>query len=100
MDDDFPNVSSVAVKLPTFWMHDPDLWFLQTEAVFASRSPAVTRDGTKFNHVVITLPSEALNSIKNVIRLPPNTPDRYEQLNPTLTPVSYTHLTLPTIYSV
>ena len=29
-EDDFPNVSSVAVKLPTFWMHDPDLWFLQT----------------------------------------------------------------------
>ena len=23
---DFPNVSSVAVKLPTFWTHSPDLW--------------------------------------------------------------------------
>ena len=38
-EEDFPNVSSVAVKLPTFWTHDPDLWFLQTEAVFASRVP-------------------------------------------------------------
>ena len=31
---DFPNVSSVAVKLPTFWTTDPELWFLQTESVF------------------------------------------------------------------
>ena len=84
-EDDFPNVSSVAVKLPTFWMHDPDLWFLQTEAVFASRNPPVTRDATKFNHVVTALPSEALNSIKNVIRLAPNAPDRYLQLKNILT---------------
>ena len=33
-DADFPGVNSVAVKLHTFWTHDPDLWFLQTEAVF------------------------------------------------------------------
>ena len=83
-DADFPGVNSVAVKLPTFWMHDPDLWFLQTEAVFASRVPAVTRDATKFNHVVTALPSEALNAIKNVIRLPVATADRYQQLKATL----------------
>ena len=82
---DFPGVNSAAVKLPTFWMHDPNLWFLQTEAVFASRVPAVTRDPTKFNHVVTALPSEALNAVKNVIRLPPTTPDSYEQLKATLT---------------
>ena len=58
---DFPNVSSVSVKLPTFWIHDPDLWFLQTESVFATRTPKVTRDQTKFDHVVTALPFEALN---------------------------------------
>ena len=112
-EEDFPNVSLVAVKLPTFWTHDPDLWFLQTEAVFASRVPAVTRDGTKFNHCVTALPSDALNACKNIIRLPPTSPNRYQLLKDTLittygkTPaqkhvesVSYTHLTLPTIYSV
>ena len=26
---DFPNVSAVAVKLPTFWTSDPELWFLR-----------------------------------------------------------------------
>ena len=79
-DADFPGVNSVAVKLPTFWTHDPDLWFMQTEAVFASRVPAVTRDATKFNHVVTALPSEALNQVKTIIRLAPGTPDRYQQL--------------------
>ena len=74
-EEDFPNVSSVAVKLPTFWTHDPDLWFLQTEAVFASRQPPVTRDATKFNHAVTALPSDALNACKNIIRLPATTTD-------------------------
>ena len=83
-EDDFPNVSSVAVKLPTFWTHDPDLWFLQTEAVFASRVPAVTRDGTKFNHCVTALPSDALNVCKNIIRLASTTPNRYQLLKDTL----------------
>ena len=86
-DADFPGVNSVAVKLPTFWTHDPDLWFLQTEAVFASRVPAVTRDAKKFNHVVTALPSEALNQVKTIIRLAPGTPDRYQQLKSILTTI-------------
>ena len=36
---DILNVSYVSVKLPTFWTHDPDLWFLQTESVFNTRTP-------------------------------------------------------------
>ena len=75
-----PNVSSVSVKLPTFWINDPELWFLQVESVFATRTPPVTRDITKFDHVVTALPTEALNAVFNVIRMPRATPDRYEQL--------------------
>ena len=56
--DDYPNVSSVSVKLPTFWTHDPELWFLQTESVFNTRTPKVTRDATKLDHVVTALPAE------------------------------------------
>ena len=81
---DFPNVSSVAVKLPTFWTHDPDLWFLQTESVFNTRTPWVTRDSTKFDHVVTALPADALNAIQNIIRMPAATPDRYARLKTTL----------------
>ena len=65
-----PNISSVSVKLPTFWMNDPELWFLQVESVFAPRTPPVTRDLTKFDHVVTALPTEALNAVFNVIRMP------------------------------
>ena len=81
---DFPNVSSVAVKLPTFWTHDPDMWFLQTESVFNTRTPRVTWDSTKFDHVVTALPADALNAIQNIIRMPAATPDRYARLKRTL----------------
>ena len=81
---DFPNVSSVSVKLPTFWTHDPDLWFLQTESVFNTRTPKVTRDATKFDHVVTALPADALNKVQNIIRMPATTPDRYQRLKTTL----------------
>lgn len=79
-----PTVGSVAVKLPTFWVHDPELWFLQAESVFNTRVPKVTRDATKFDHVVTALPPEALNSLVNVIRLPATVPDRYTQLKAAL----------------
>ena len=81
---DFPNVSAVSVKLPTFWTNDPELWFLQTESVFNTRQPRVTRDATKFDHVITALPPDALNSVQNIIRLPGNTVDRYEQLKAAL----------------
>ena len=60
---DVANVNSVSVKLPNFWCHDPELWFIQAEAVFATRNPRITRDETKFNFVLMTLPAEALNSL-------------------------------------
>ena len=81
---DFPNVSAVSVKLPTFWTHDPELWFLQTESVFNTRTPKVTRDPTKFYHVVTALPADALNKVQNIIRMPATTPDRYQRLKDTL----------------
>ena len=81
---DYPNVSSVSVKLPTFWTHDPELWFLQTESVFNTRNPRVTRDATKFDHAVTALPADALNKVQNIIRMSAATPDRYQRLNTTL----------------
>ena len=81
---DYPNVSAVAVKLPTFWASDPELWFLQTESVFNTRQPPVTRDSTKFDHVVTALPADALNSVQNIIRMPGNTLDRYDRLKTAL----------------
>ena len=77
--------NSVAVKLPTFWVRDPELWFLQTEAVFVNRQPRITKDETKFNFVVMALPQEVFNSCKQVIRMDPAIPNRYERLKAVLT---------------
>ena len=77
-------VNSVAVKLPSFWSSDPDLWFLQVEAVFDNRTPRITQDSTKYNHVLAALPQEVARSVRQVIRLPATTPDRYDQLKAAL----------------
>ena len=82
--EDNIGVNAVAVKLPTFWVHDPELWFLQTEAVFNSRQPPVTRDATRFNHTVTALPAEALNAVKVLIRMPATVNNRYQRLKETL----------------
>ena len=87
LDDDegLPSVNSTAVKLPTFWSSDPELWFFQVEAVFENRHPKVTVDGTKFNHVMAALPQEVLNACRQIIRLPPATADKYDRLKAALT---------------
>ena len=77
-------VNAVAVKLPNFWMSDPELWFMQAEAVFNTRYPKITADSTKFDHILTALPQEMLNSIKGLIRLPVATPDRYVRLKESL----------------
>ena len=79
-----PTVNAVVVKLPNFWMSDPELWFMQVEAVFNTRTPKVTVDGTKFDHTLTALPQEVLNSVRNIIRLPTATPDRYLRLKESL----------------
>ena len=81
---DPPSVDAVQVKLPTFWMADPTLWFHQCEAVFRTRTPKITLDSTKFDHVMSHLPDEVLSSIRHIIRLPHTTPGRYNLLKTTL----------------
>ena len=78
-------VNSTAVKLPNFWANDPELWFFQVEAVFENRTPKVTVDSTKFNHAMAAIPQDVLNTCRGIIQLPPNTPDRYQQLKTALT---------------
>ncbi|GFR69714.1 retrovirus-related Pol polyprotein [Elysia marginata] len=41
-------VESVAIKLPTFWVTSPLVWFAQAEAQFALRN--ITQDETKYFH--------------------------------------------------
>ena len=84
-EEDPEGINSTAVKLPTFWSTDPELWFYQVEAVFENRNPKVTVDSTKFNHTMAALPQDILNASRGIIQLPPNTADRYQQLKTALT---------------
>ena len=48
-------VNTTAVKLPSFWQGNPEVWFRQVESVFATRNPAITTQDTKFEYVIQAL---------------------------------------------
>ena len=72
-------VHNVAVKLPDFWVADPDMWFFQAEAAF--RSARITQSRTKFDHVVMRLPEHVSISLRALLlSMNESTDDPYEQL--------------------
>jgi len=50
-------VAHIAVKLADFWVSDPDVWFLQTEAEFGRARITVSR--TKYQYVLPRLPEKS-----------------------------------------
>ena len=48
--------NAVALKLPTFWDHQPRVWFPQAEAQFTLQ--VVTVGSTKYSYLVATLPED------------------------------------------
>jgi len=78
------NVNAVAVKLPEFWPADPTTWFHQAEAAF--RRSNVTQSFTKYDHVLMKLPTDVVMSVRDLVNaMQPNTADAYEQLKAWLT---------------
>ena len=56
-DDNNPaQNNAVALKLPTFWSHQPRVWFAQAEAQFTLRG--VTVDSTKYSYLIAALPED------------------------------------------
>ena len=76
-------ISSVSIKLPPFWTTRPEVWFRQVEAQFATRSPAITVDLTKFNHVVAALDTATAGEVEAIILSPP-TDGKYDALKAAL----------------
>jgi hypothetical protein len=66
-ENDDPAVLHVlAVKLPTFWVAEPELWFSQAEAAF--RRSGVTVSSTKYDHVLMKLPENILVAVRDIVR--------------------------------
>jgi hypothetical protein len=58
-------LAAVAVKLPALWVDKPKTWFIQAEAQF--RLSGITREETKFFHVLAALPPTAIESITDIV---------------------------------
>ena len=67
-------VNATAVKLPSFWQGNPEVWFRQVESVFATRNPAITTQDTKFEYVIQALDNNTAERVQNIILDPPENP--------------------------
>jgi len=65
---EFSKCGAVAIKIPPFWLADPQLWFVQIEAQFAARG--ITSETTKYLHVVAALPPDTATIIRDVLIAP------------------------------
>lgn len=60
-----PTVQALAVKLPEFYSHNPEGWFLNAEAQFALAK--VTKEQTKFYHAVRVLDAKTSEEIQHFL---------------------------------
>ena len=66
-----PAVGAVSVKLPPFWRGDPQIWFAQAEAQFATRH--ITAESTQYHYVISALQPEVAQEVRDLLLNPPDT---------------------------
>lgn len=62
-------VARVSVKPPPFWRDNVELWFANVESQFVITG--ITKDDTKFHHLVAALDSDLASYVADVIKNPP-----------------------------
>lgn len=67
---------SVSDRLPKFWKQDPEIWFLQVEAIFSSAR--ITTSKRKFEDTIAKLDYDVLKQVSDLVRTPSDQP--YEEL--------------------
>lgn len=70
-------IDRVAIKIPPFWAHDPELWFRQVESQFALSG--ITSDDTKFYYITGNLEARYAADVRDILLDPPAT-ERYQLL--------------------
>ena len=64
-------INAVTVKLPEFYEHDPEMWFVRAESQF--RTKKITDDLTKFDHLIQCLSEKVARRVRKIILNPPTT---------------------------
>ncbi|XP_055622471.1 uncharacterized protein LOC129766043 [Toxorhynchites rutilus septentrionalis] len=65
----------VSVKLPEFWKSDPEMWLAQAGAQFDLAN--ITKDETKFYHIVAKVDQSVISHIADLVSTPP-AQDKYK----------------------
>ncbi|GFU32275.1 peptidase A2 domain-containing protein [Nephila pilipes] len=63
------NIAHVTVKVTSFWLTNPEMWFSQMESQFLLAS--ITMEITKFHHIISALQPEELDIVMDIILNPP-----------------------------
>ncbi|XP_076385792.1 uncharacterized protein LOC143264107 [Megachile rotundata] len=71
------SVAAVSVKVPPFWVEEPEMWFAQLEGQFLVTG--ITVDATKFAYVVGNLEGRYAREVADIIKNPPIV-DKYDTL--------------------
>lgn len=59
-----PDLAAVA-RLPAFWRHSPEHWFIQAEATFASQR--ISTNNSRVNHVLTALDAEGIRAVADLL---------------------------------